>query len=95
MSTQRHKVNSLIDDIRDEQNYIWALESKVSEYDDAIDFMNNQFEDREEEFANIPSCIDDFYHTEMTKLSPLFIKRHMVDNKNYKYKGLLSLLLSS
>jgi hypothetical protein len=46
----------------------------VSVYKYAIDFMSNQYEDREEEFADIVSCIDDFYRTEMTKLSPPLIK---------------------
>ena len=46
----------------------------MSVYKYAIDFMSNQYEDREEEFADIVSCIDDFYRTEMTKLSPPLIK---------------------
>jgi hypothetical protein len=65
----------------------------VSEYKYAIDFMSNQYEDREEEFADIVSCIDDCYRTEMTKLSPPLIKKHMVDNKSCK--GIVLLLLSS
>jgi chromosome segregation ATPase len=87
---QKQEMNSLIDEVRDKHNYMKSLEDKVSEYEDALDFMSNQYEDQEEEFTDIIACIDNFYSNEMTKLSPLFIKKHMVNNK--KYKGAVSLL---
>jgi hypothetical protein len=87
---QKQEMNSLIDEVRDKHNYMKSLEDKVSEYEDALDFMSNQYEDQEEEFIDIIACIDNFYSNEMTKLSPLFIKKHMVNNK--KYKGAVSLL---
>jgi hypothetical protein len=76
-------MKSLIDEVGDKHNYMKSLEDKVSEYEDALDFMNNQYEDQEEEITDIIACIDNIYSNEMTKLSSLFIKKHMVNNKNY------------
>ncbi len=77
-------LNDLTDKIRDKENHILDLKNKVKEYEDVIDYMHHQYKERELEFRDIVECIDDYYKNETMRLIPIYINKHIVDNKGYQ-----------
>mgnify|MGYP006183431419 CR=1 FL=1 len=81
LNDHSHSLNDLTDKIRDKKNHILDLKNKVKEYKGVIDFMHHQYEERELEFRDIVKCIDNYYKNETMRLIPMYINKHMVDNK--------------
>ena len=72
--------NDLTDEIKDEQADTQELKEKQKEYENVIDYMNNQYESKINEYKGIIEFMDHYYESEIEKLSPSYFKKHWVKN---------------
>ena len=72
--------NDLTDELKDEQAAVEELEEKQEEYENVIDYMNNQYESKINEYKGIIKFMDHYYESEIEKLSPIYVKKHCVKN---------------
>ena len=77
LQTLTEKYDGLKDDIRDEVNKVRALEEKVEEYEQVIEYMQHGYEELRGEYESIIDYMDHY----IEKISPLYIRRCQVPNK--------------
>ena len=77
LKTSTALYNALQDTVRDEQMKVEELETKVDEYEDIIDLIEQEYEERASEFKNLIDYIDQY----VEEVSPLCIQKHVVNNK--------------
>ena len=77
LKTSTDRYNALKDTMRDEQIKVEELETKVDEYEDIVDLIEQEYEERTSEFNNLIDYIDQYVEV----VSPLCIQKHVVKNK--------------
>ena len=87
MRKQMEIINSLKDEICDEQQHSANLEKKVEECKVIIDCSYDEYDKREHEFNDIIDYIDKYYQEEAVKYALKFITKHFMQNKG---RGMLS-----
>lgn len=90
----RAMCNDLTDELKDEQASVEELEEKQEEYENVIDYMNNEYESKIKEYKGIIEFMDHYYENEIENLSPSYVKKHWVKNVGRGNISLVTLSLS-
>jgi len=93
-------INTLKDEINDEQRVILELRSKVDEYEAIIDSMEQEYEDKCKDHQTKITSIETYYEEIIRNQSPRYVMKRWVKNKDlrgnyiacprYLFFGLLS-----
>ena len=77
LKTSTAQYNTLKDTVRDEQIKVEELETKVNEYEDIVDLIEQEYEERTSEFNNLIDYVNQY----VDEVSPRCIQKHVVKNK--------------
>ena len=77
LKTSTARYNALKDIVRDEQMKVEELETTVDEYEDIIDLIEQEYEERTSEFKNLIDYVNQY----VEEVSPLCIQKHVVKNR--------------
>jgi chromosome segregation ATPase len=92
LQTSTSLINELKDEINDERRTIDDLEKKVGEYDEVIDWMEHEYEEKCKEYETRMDSLKTYYEAIIKKNSTRYVMKHWVKNKSrgeYVYVMLL------
>ncbi len=83
LQTSTSLINELKDEINNKTRTIDDLKKKVGEYDEVIDWMEHEYEERCQEYETQIDSLKAYYEAIIAKNSPRYVMKHWVKNKSH------------
>ena len=93
LQTSTSLINELKDEINDERRTIDDLEKKVGEYDEVIDWMEHEYEEKCQEYVTRMGSLKAHFEAIIEKNSTRYVMKHWVKNKNTRGEYVYVMLL--
>jgi len=95
LQTSTSLINELKDEISDETRTIDDLEKKVGEYDEVIDWMEHEYEEKCQEYETGMDSLRAHFEAIIEKNSTGYVMKHWVKNKSCGEYVYVMLLIAS